>query len=415
MADMEIQKIREIVNPVFNTAKSCTQLIAAAGDEDAKRLTEALGFQSFGEQKYEKSVSEEMAEQVKRLAPAYMVLIESRFRTVNQLLDSRKDSLIADLPCGYTSRGIRMSKQGRAYFGFDLPAVIDDIAPAVESVIGRNDNVHYHAVDATNYESLEAPFSDGDKNLLITTEGLLMYFSQSELEEVFGNIRRILQKHGGSWVTTDRAYAFRDRDIAHAALNYDEKLTAMYEAVTGKAAATAADVKFGSNVFFDTDEKQVKAFIDRMGFELKEIPMSDYLPQKLGSVSGDADKSVREVFKDLYFWEMTVKTGAQERQTDEKSFSVSTAKQGTTLQVFISGRLDTLTAPELLNKFREAEEPIETIELHVEDMTYISSAGLRILLIMYKSLEDKNGFKMIGVRDSVREIIETTGFESVFM
>ena len=77
--------------------------------------------------------------------------------------------------------------------------------------------------------------------------------------------------------------------------------------------------------------------------------------------------------------------------------------------------MDTLTAPELLNKFREAEEPIEAIELHVDDMTYISSAGLRILLIMYKSLENKNGFKMIGVSESVREIIKTTGFESVFM
>ena len=412
---MEIQEIREIVNPVFNTAKSCTQLIAAAGDEDAKKLTEVLGFPPFGAKISERPVPEEMVEQIKKMSPAYMILIESRFGSVNRLIESRKDSQIVDLPCGYTSRGIRMSKQGRVYFGFDLPAVIDDIGPAVKSIIGENDGITYHAVDATNYESLEEPFNGENHDLLITTEGLLMYFSQSELEEVFGNIRRLLQKYGGSWVTTDRAFAFRDREVAHAALNYDEKLTAMYEAVTGKAAATAADVKFGNNVFFDADDEKVRAFIERMGFELKEIPMSSYLPEKLGSVSGSADKAVREVFKNMYFWEMTVKENAKEQQNNEKAFSVSTQKQGNTLKVYISGRLDTLTAPELLNKFREAEEPIEAIELHVDDMTYISSAGLRILLIMYKSLENKNGFKMIGVSESVREIIKTTGFESVFM
>ena len=411
----DVQKIREIVNPVFNTAKSCTQLIAASGDEDGQKLIEALGFPPFGAKMTERPVSEEMHEQVKRMFPAYSILIESRFRTVNQLIDSRKDCQIIDLPCGYTPRGIKMSNQGRIYFGFDLPAVIDEIAPAAESIIGSGSTASYRAVDATNYNSLEAPFTDENKNFLITTEGLLMYFSQSELEEVFGNIHHLLQKHGGSWVTTDRAYAFRDREIAHAALNYDEKLMAIYEAVTGKAASTAAAVKFGNNVFFDADDDKVKAFVEKMGFELKEIPMSDYLPEKLGSVSGSADAAVREVFKNMYFWEMTVKTAAPEQRTNEKAFSVSTSKQGSTLQVYISGRLDTLTAPELLSKFNEAEAPVEAIELHVDDMSYISSAGLRILLIMYKSLEDKSRFKMFGVSKNVREIIETTGFDSVFI
>ena len=174
-------------------------------------------------------------------------------------------------------------------------------------------------------------------------------------------------------------------------------------------------MKFGNNVFFDTDEERVKAFIDQMGFELKEIPMLDYLPEKLGSVSGSADAEVREVFRNMYFWEFTVKTDTQKQQTDEKAFAISTEKKDDILQVFISGRLDTLTAPELLKKFREAGDAVGAIELHVDDMTYISSAGLRILLIMYKSLEDKSRFKMFGVRDSVREIIETTGFDSVFM
>ena len=415
MVTMEIQKIREITNPVFNTAKSCTQLMAAAGDKDAQKLAQILGLPAFGTHTENKPVSKEIAEQVKRLAPAYTVLIESRFCSVNKLIDSRKDCQVVDLPCGYTSRGIRMFRQGRPYFGFDLPAVIEDIAPAVQSITGENNIITYQAVDATNYSSLEAAFTDANRNFLITTEGLLMYFSQYELEEVFANIRRLLEKHGGSWVTVDRAYAFYDRDIAHAAVNHDPQLTAMYESATKKAADTTADVKIRNNVFFDVDEEKVESFVRKMGFEFKKIPMSAYLPEKFGSVSGNAEVEVRKIFENAYFWEMTVNNAKQEQKANEKVFSVSTEKNRDTLKVFVSGRLDTLTAPELLKKFREAEEPVRSIELYVDDMTYISSAGLRILLIMYKSLEDKSGFKMFGVRESIRDIIRTTGFDSVFM
>ena len=48
-------------------------------------------------------------------------------------------------------------------------------------------------------------------------------------------------------------------------------------------------------------------------------------------------------------------------------------------------------------------------------MPYVSSAGLRVLLMMYKSLEDKDKFEMTGVSKGVREIFETTGFDQFFL
>lgn len=412
---MNTQELREIVNPVFNTAKSCLQLVAASGDQDAQKLLEALHFDPFGSQVAKKPVPPEIAEQVKRLFPAYAVLVESRFQTMNRLIESRKSSQIVDLPCGYTSRGIRMSREGRIYFGFDLPAVIDAVRPAAESITGKDDRIRYQGVDATNYDSLAAPFSPSNHDFLITTEGLLMYFSQSELEEVFGNMHRLLQKYGGSWVTTDRAYFLHDRDVTFAALNHDARLTAMYEAVTKKAAGTTADVAFNNNVFFDPDDEKVKAFISKMGFQLKEIAMGDYLPEKLGSVSGEADAEVRKVFRDMYIWELTVKEQTKERRDEEKPFSVKTAVSGNTLHVSVTGRMDTLTAPELLEKFNEVKDPVEAIEVDVSDMAYVSSAGLRVLLMMYKSLKDKSGFRMTGINEVVREILETTGFDQFFL
>ena len=45
-------------------------------------------------------------------------------------------------------------------------------------------------------------------------------------------------------------------------------------------------------------------------------------------------------------------------------------------------------------------------------MEYISSAGLRVLMIMHKNTNE--GIRLIGVNDNVREILEQTGFDSIF-
>ena len=417
---MNNQELWEIVNPVFNTAKSCVQLDAAAGDEDSKQLLGTLGFEPFGSQTTKKPVPPEIREQVKRLFPAYMILLETRFQAMNRLIESRKDRQIADLPCGYTARGIRLSRQGRVYCGLDLPAVIDTIGPAVATIIGENSNIRYYAVDATNYDSMKKAFSDSTRNLMFTTEGLLMYFNQSELEEVFSNIYRLLQQYGGSWVLTDRAYFLHDKDVVAASLHHDPQLIGLYSAITNQAAASTADVKFNDNVFFDSDDEKIKAFIRKMGFDLTELCMADYLPDQLGSLGTDQDANdaVRSEFKKMMFWELTVTQTANRQSASpdpDLPFAVESKLENGVFSVSIQGRMDTITSPELLKQFQDAGEGIGSIHVDVSRMAYVSSAGLRVLLIMYKSLADKDNFEMTGVSEDVREILETTGFDQFLL
>lgn len=415
---MNNQELRELVNPVFNTAKSCVQLNAAAGDKDAQRLLEALGFPPFGAQMSKKAVPKEMQEQVIKLFPAYTILIETRFQAMNRLIEHMPDRQIVDLPCGYTSRGIRLSREGRTYFGCDLPAVTEAMDPAVQSIIGKSKSISYHAVDATNYESLETALPENSRNLLVTTEGLLMYFVQSELEEVFSNLRRLLKKHGGSWVITDRAYFLYDREVVAATLSNDPALTALYAAVTNRAAATTADVRFNDSVFFDPDDGKVRKFIRKMGFELHEICMADYLPDLIVSLKGmpEADSAVRDVFKKMMFWELTVAGDAAEKPVDgDLPFKVVSELKDGTFDASVQGRMDTITAPELLKQFQNAGGGIKAIRVDVSRMAYVSSAGLRVLLMMYKSLDNKDNFELTGVSDEVREILETTGFDQFLL
>ena len=70
---------------------------------------------------------------------------------------------------------------------------------------------------------------------------------------------------------------------------------------------------------------------------------------------------------------------------------------------------------ELLKQFQDAGGDINAIHIDVSRMSYVSSAGLRVFLMMYKSLEDKSNFAITGVSEEVKEILETSGFDQFFI
>ena len=411
-----IQELREVVNPVFNTAKACLEFDANNGDPDSRLLLNTLGFESMMEQNAKQTVPPEMLAVARRLTPVFSSYVESRFHSVNRLLSSRPDRTIIDLPCGYTARGIKMSHMGRNYYGFDLPAVIDIIAPAVAKISDGDEAIHYAAVDATNYETMEAPLGGTAASLLITTEGLLMYLTQPELEEVFSNVRRLLQKHGGSWVLVDRTYYLNEQRIADVILHGDMQAMGMFKAVSAKGAGTMADIKTYNNVFFQGNDTEVRAFIQKMGFELREVCMADYLPDRLVSLASlpQAEAGVREVFQTMFFWELTVREEKTGKTNENLPFAIESSFEHGLFTVAIQGRMDTITAPELLQRFQEIPGKATAITVDVERMSYVSSAGLRVLLMMYKSLEDKRRFKLLNVSEDVREILAVTGFDQFF-
>ena len=82
------------------------------------------------------------------------------------------------------------------------------------------------------------------------------------------------------------------------------------------------------------------------------------------------------------------------------------------LNVAIDGRLDTVTAPELeralVNNYSETDELI----FDCEKLTYISSAGLRVLLSAHKKMKGK--MKLTSVCELVMEVLEMTGFADVW-
>ena len=86
-------------------------------------------------------------------------------------------------------------------------------------------------------------------------------------------------------------------------------------------------------------------------------------------------------------------------------------KNANNLTVILEGRLDTLTSPDFETFFKENAEGISSVEINCEKLTYISSAGLRVLLAAHKRMS--GALTLTNVCELVMEVFEITGFVDV--
>lgn len=83
------------------------------------------------------------------------------------------------------------------------------------------------------------------------------------------------------------------------------------------------------------------------------------------------------------------------------------------LNIALEGRLDTTTAPEFESFIGKNYDGNGAIVIDCEKLTYISSAGLRVLLSAQK--KTKGSMKLIKVCELVMEVFEMTGFADILV
>ena len=82
------------------------------------------------------------------------------------------------------------------------------------------------------------------------------------------------------------------------------------------------------------------------------------------------------------------------------------------MTIAVSGRVDTVTAPELeaALKFGNAT----CVVLDLANVPYMSSAGLRLLLSAHKTMMGNGGeLQVANAQESVREVLDITGFSDI--
>jgi anti-sigma B factor antagonist len=85
------------------------------------------------------------------------------------------------------------------------------------------------------------------------------------------------------------------------------------------------------------------------------------------------------------------------------------------LTATIDGRIDGQTAPRLQGQLLSAIGDANFAVLDVSRVSYMSSAGFRLLLLVHRSLSIKGGeVALVGLVEEIRDTMEMTGFLDFF-
>ena len=83
--------------------------------------------------------------------------------------------------------------------------------------------------------------------------------------------------------------------------------------------------------------------------------------------------------------------------------------------IFLEGKMDAISAPEFEDKMGEWLEQGETsFIINLGEVNYMSSAGLRSILIVAKKLKEQDGkLIFVNLREEVQKIFRISGFSSM--
>ena len=93
---------------------------------------------------------------------------------------------------------------------------------------------------------------------------------------------------------------------------------------------------------------------------------------------------------------------------------INKTAQGTEMTLALEGRLDTNTSPALEKELNGILGEVTSLIFDMASLNYVSSAGLRVLLMAQKAMNAKHG-KMV-IRNSnadLMEIFDVTGFVDI--
>ena len=84
-------------------------------------------------------------------------------------------------------------------------------------------------------------------------------------------------------------------------------------------------------------------------------------------------------------------------------------------EVALSGSLDAVTSPDAEVKLMAAANEASAMVIDFSDLSYISSAGLRVMLGLAKTMQKKDGRLVISsLSPQVKEVFDISGFTTIF-
>ena len=88
-------------------------------------------------------------------------------------------------------------------------------------------------------------------------------------------------------------------------------------------------------------------------------------------------------------------------------------RNGSSITLFAKGRIDTNAAPQFAAEMEEVLKDAEELTLDFSGLEYISSSGLRAVMLAVKTMRRRGSMQIVNVREDIYSVLETTGFTGV--
>jgi anti-anti-sigma factor len=421
------KELYERANPVSKTAITTLAQRAAAGYEKAAEILKRLNV----DMEYYKNsaVTDE------RIRNVGILIHELRHVAMNRTIEETGIDNIFDLPCGYSQRVFEMLELGKTYVGGDLPAVINSFVPVVNEMLTDEEKkkVAFKVTDVTSYESLEKAVEHIDGPVCIPMEGLTVYLNKEEKTRLISNMKRLLSQKGGCWLAADvETMSYYRAGIGTFAESKEEAQQMIKAFLT--AFSTQSDSDILGTVLMERKDKNASGLsggfdLDAMekvynayGLKVERIPYyrDDLELKTFSKLTPEQIAKLKALIRQVHIWKITsdpnVSIDASKQNSyEEGDFSSTFRNASGRLQIKLCGRVDSITAPVFLKAWEEEVKTgkVDSVVTDCADLKYISSAGLRVLLIIKKSLPG-NEFILHNVNEPIMEILDTTGFSDLF-
>ena len=91
--------------------------------------------------------------------------------------------------------------------------------------------------------------------------------------------------------------------------------------------------------------------------------------------------------------------------------NIEAKTEGSQLTIILDGELNTPAAPRFEVAYEQNKSGIKNVVIDMEKLTYITSAGLRVLLDIQQEMDEVGGsLTVCNVCDDIMEVFEVTGF-----
>jgi O-methyltransferase involved in polyketide biosynthesis len=216
-----------------------------------------------------------------RAAQNYAAFFEARFKSVNRILEDHGATQVLELAAGLSPRGMDFAQRGVVYVEADLAESSEFKREVVTAVCGEiPQNLHLCAasvIDNAQFRACCAVFEDGP--VTVATEGLLRYLTFDEKKHLCANVRELLRRNGGFWVTTDihlRHWAHGHRRLANRQRETEQ---------LGR--------DLDPNYFDDLDHAQ--SFFEECGFAVDSRPLLEGIRERVITLSMAPDDLLIEL------------------------------------------------------------------------------------------------------------------------